>query len=313
MSVVTASPELSMELHEIRYFLAVGRFGSFTKAAEHCNVTQPALTRAIQKLEDELGGLLVSRERGHVHLTDLGRLLEPEFTEMIERRERAKQAASRFLRLEGAELRLGVMCTIGPLRFVGFLNSFRIAHPGIELTLVEGVPARLTEMLLGGELDVAIMADPRGFSDPLRESPLYEEHFMVACGPGHDFACRNAIRMRDMAGQIYLQRINCEYRDHLAELLREQGTEILRSHRSEREDWIQSMVAAGMGICFLPEFTATLPGLALLPVMEPVVTRQVCLVTVSGRRWSSPLAALVAALGQYTWPASRFSLDEQAA
>ncbi|MEA1834711.1 LysR family transcriptional regulator [Methylobacterium durans] len=302
-----------MELHEIRYFLAVGRLGSFTKAAEHCNVTQPALTRAVQKLEDELGGLLVSRERGHVHLTDLGRLLEPEFTEMIERRERAKRAASRFLRLEGAELRLGVMCTIGPLRFVGFLNSFRVAHPGIELTLVEGVPARLTEMLLAGELDVAIMADPRGFPDPLRASPLYEEHFMLACGPGHDFACRNAIRMREMAGQIYLQRINCEYRDHLAEILREQGTEILRSHRSEREDWIQSMVAAGMGVCFLPEFSATLPGLALLPVMEPAVARQVCLVTVGGRRRSSPLSALAAALGRYEWPASRFSLDDEAA
>ncbi|GEP03624.1 LysR family transcriptional regulator [Methylobacterium oxalidis] len=301
-----------MELHEIRYFLAVGRLGSFTKAAEQCCVTQPALTRAIQKLEDELGGLLVSRERGRVHLTDLGRLLEPEFSEMIERRERAKRAASRFLRLEGAELRLGVMCTIGPLRFVGFLNHFRVHHPGIELTLVEGVPARLTEMLLGGELDVAIMADPRGFPEPLRASPLYAERFMLACGPAHAFACRNAIRMHDLAGQIYLQRINCEFRDLLAEILRAQGTEILRSHRSEREDWIQSMVAAGMGVCFLPEFSATQPGLALLPVVEPAVAREVCLVTVAGRRRSAPLSALAAALGRYAWPASRFCLDDEA-
>ncbi|KQP73187.1 hypothetical protein ASF41_18735 [Methylobacterium sp. Leaf111] len=149
--------------------LVVSQLGNFTKAAERCSVTQPALTRAIQKLEDELGGLLFSRERCHVHLTDLGRLLEPEFREMIERRERAKRAASRFLRLEGAQLTVGVMCTIGPMRFVGFLNHFRVAHPGIELTLIEGVPARLSEMLLAGELDVAIMAQPDGFSDPLWE------------------------------------------------------------------------------------------------------------------------------------------------
>ncbi|MGU3661744.1 LysR family transcriptional regulator [Methylobacterium fujisawaense] len=299
-----------MELHEIRYFLAVSETGNFTKAAERCSVTQPALTRAIQKLEDELGGLLFSRERGHVHLTDLGRLLEPELSGMIAGRDRAKRAASRFLRLEGAQLTLGVMCTIGPMRFVGFLNQFRMAHPGIELTLIEGIPARLSEMLLVGELDVAIMAQPDGFCDALRASPVYEERFTVACGQLHDFARRNAISIRDMEGQIYLQRINCEYRDRLAELLREQGTCILRSHRSEREDWIQSMVVAGMGVCFLPEFSATLPGIALLPVTDPVVSRQVCLVTVAGRRWSSPLAALVAALGRYCWPPSRFDLGE---
>lgn len=122
---------------------------------------------------------------------------------------------------------------------------------------------------------------------------------MVACGQVHEFARRNAINMSDMAGQIYLQRINCEYRDRLAEILHEQGTEILRSHRSEREDWIQSMVVAGMGVCFLPEFSATLPGMALLPVMDPAVHRQVCLVTVAGRRWSPPLTALVSALNRY--------------
>lgn len=71
------------------------------------------------------------------------------------------------------------------------------------------------------------------------------------------------------------------------------------------------MVAAGMGVCFLPEFSVTLPGIALLPVMDPVVSRQVCLVTVAGRRWSSPLAALVAALGRYRWPPSRFDLGEE--
>lgn len=297
-----------METHEIRYFLAVSSLGSFTRAAEHCNVTQPALTRAIQKLEDELGGLLFSRERGRIHLTDLGRVLEPEFAQMMACRERARCMAARFLRLEGAQLTVGVMCTIGPLRFVSFLNAFRTAHPGIELTLIEGVPARLSDALLAGELDVAIMADPNGFAEPLRSSLLYEERFTLACGRMHALAARRAVRIRDLAGASYLQRINCEYRDRLAEILRDQGIEILRSHRSEREDWIQSMVVAGMGVCFLPEFSVTLPGIVLLPVQDPIVSREVCLVTVAGRRWSAPVAALVAALSNYAWPASRFEL-----
>ena len=74
-----------MELHEIRYFLALSKTLNFTKAAEMCNVSQPALTRAIQKMEDELGGLLFSRERSNTHLTELGRMLEPHLTEVLTR------------------------------------------------------------------------------------------------------------------------------------------------------------------------------------------------------------------------------------
>ena len=126
-----------MELHEIRYFLALSKTLNFTKAAEICNVSQPALTRAIQKMEDELGGLLFSRERNNTHLTELGRLLEPHLTEVQERTQAAKETATRFLRLDSAQLRLGVMCTIGPVRFVSFLSRFRADNPGVEITLVE--------------------------------------------------------------------------------------------------------------------------------------------------------------------------------
>jgi DNA-binding transcriptional LysR family regulator len=290
-----------MELHEIRYFLAVCRTLNFTRAAEQCNVTQPALTRAIQKLEGELGGLLFARERANTHLTELGRLMQPHLEEVTARTQAAQEQAQRFLRLEGAQLRLGVMCTIGPLRFVGFLNRFRTDHPGIEVTLTESVPARLSEALLQGEIDVAVLAMPDGFEARLRAEPLYEERFVIGCAVGHPFGRRNAIAMKDMDGEIYLQRINCEFRDALAGHLRACGAEIIRSYRSEREDWIQTMVAAGMGVCFLPEFSATHPGVITRPVQEPEVIREVSLVTIAGRRWSSPVASFVQAIRRYRW------------
>jgi LysR family hydrogen peroxide-inducible transcriptional activator len=291
-----------MELHEIRYFLAVCRTLNFTRAAEQCNVSQPALTRAIQKMEGELGGLLFSRERNNTHLTELGRLMQPHLEEVLARTQAAKDSAQRFLRLESAHLRLGVMCTISPLRFIGFLNRFRADHSGIELILTEAVPSRLTEGLLQGELDVVVMAQPEVFDERLRADPLYTERFVVACAVGHPFARRNAITMADMDGQIYLQRINCEFRDVLRESCEANGAHIIRSYRSEREDWIQTMVAAGMGVCFIPEFSAIHPGLVLRPVLEPEVTREVSLVTVAGRRWSAPLATFVQALRRYRWP-----------
>src|SRR5687767_5744945 len=133
-----------MEMHQIRYFLAVCETLNFTRAAELCNVTQPALTRAIQKLEEELGGLLLRRERSLTHLTDFGRLMMPQLKKVFDDTEAAKTTARQFLKLENAGLNLGLMCTIGPVHFMGFLSRFRLENPGVELTLVEGVPKRLS-------------------------------------------------------------------------------------------------------------------------------------------------------------------------
>lgn len=291
-----------MEMHEIRYFLAVCQTLNFTRAAEHCNVTQPALTRAIQKMEGEMGGLLFARERGNTHLTPLGRLVQPHLEEVMARALEAKDNASRFLRLESAHLRLGVMSTIGPMRFVGFLNRFRMDFPGIELSLSEATPRRLTEYLLSGEIDVAVMAQPEPYEERLRPDPLYKERFVLACPMGHPFAERDSISIRDMDRQIYLQRHNCEFRDVLRELCEASGAEIIRSYRSEKEDWIQTMVAAGMGVSFIPEYSAAHPALALRPVEDAEVWREVNLVTVAGRRWSTPLATFVQAIRRHRWP-----------
>jgi len=291
-----------VELHEIRYFLAVTKALNFTKAAEMCNVSQPALTRAIQKMEDELGGLLFSRERNNTHLTELGRMLVPHLTEVLTRTQTAKETAERFLCLNDAQLKLGVMCTIGPVLFVSFLSRFRAENPGIAITLSEAVPSRLCDMLVKGELDVALVAQPDGFAPPLQPQPLYRERFVIACSAGHPFARKNVVNVAELDGQPYLARINCEYFDTLRATCHANGAHMVGAFGSEREDWILTMVAAGMGICFLPEYSNTIPGVVSRPVISPATEREVCLVTVAGRRWSSPVAAFVHALKQYHWP-----------
>jgi LysR family transcriptional regulator, hydrogen peroxide-inducible genes activator len=291
-----------MELHEIRYFLTLSQTLNFTKAAEACHVSQPALTRAIQKMEDELGGLLFSRERGNTHLTELGRMLKPHLEEVVARTQAARETAGRFLRLDGAHLSLGVMCTIGPLRFVSFLSAFRAQHPGVEVTLVEAVPDRLCELLVGGELDVALMARPDAYPPPLTPRKLYDERFVIACSAGHRFARQNVVRVAELDSQSYLSRINCEFYDVLRDTCIQSGARLVDCYRSEREDWILTMVAAGLGVCFLPEYSATVPGVVARPVIDPSVARDVCLVTVAGRRWSPPVGAFVQAVQRYDWP-----------
>ena len=165
-------------------------------------------------------------------------MLEPHLSEMIARAEAAKDTASRFLHLDGAPLRLGVMCTIGPVRFVNFLARFRASHPGVEITLTEAVPDRLCELLQQGALDVTLMARPNGFAAPLQSLVLYRERFVIACAAGHPIARRNAVRIAELDGQPWLSHINCAYRDVLGETCAANGARLARCFRSEREDWI---------------------------------------------------------------------------
>jgi DNA-binding transcriptional LysR family regulator len=221
---------------------------------------------------------------------------------MMTEAEAAKSTAMHFLHMENAPISLGVMCTVGPIRFMSFLAEFRATHPGCDVTLVEGVPGHLAELLLDGKLDLAVMAQPEAFSDRLEVRPLYRERFSVAFPVGHRFREKNRVCIADVAGETYLARINCEYQDHLNERCREQGFALQIGFRSEREDWIQTMVAAGFGICFISEFSPTIPGVMTRIVAEPEVVREVSLVSIAGRRFSPAVAAFARAIRGYRWP-----------
>ena len=103
-----------MEMHQIRYFLALCEELNFTKAAERCNVAQPSLTRAIKLLEHEFGGVLVNRERANTHLSELGRTMRPHLAEVYDNAQLARSEAGKLKKSRRFTLRLGVMCTIAP-------------------------------------------------------------------------------------------------------------------------------------------------------------------------------------------------------
>ena len=174
-------------------------------------------------------------------------------------------------------------------------------HFDNSVTVVDNVPSRLGELLLRGAIDVALMAQPGAFAPPLAADPLYRERFGLAFPAGHPFEEQTSLHVSDVRGQTYLSRANCEYRDHLFELCSAFGVEFHRGFRSEREDWIMTMVAAGMGICFLPEYSATHPGISHRLVADPQVVRDVSLVSVPGRTLSPAAESFVAAVRSYDW------------
>jgi len=291
-----------MEMHQIRYFLAVCETLNFTRAADTCNVAQPSLTRAVQKLEDELGGLLFHRERSRTHLTDLGRLMKPHLEQLYEAARNAKAEAESFNKMEKAPLKLGVMCTIGPARLIGLIERLGTRFPNLELKLREERGSLLLEQLLGGELDVAMIGLP-DYPDRLQADPLFRERYVVAFPPGHRFETMPMVPVAEMEGENYLSRLNCEYLDHFNQCIGDWTCQLNVRYESEREDWIQAMVLAGLGCAFMPEHMPLFPGIKTRVVVEPEIYREISLVTVRGRRFSHAVEAFVRLSRTHDWHA----------
>ena len=292
-----------MEMHQVRYFLAVCDTLNFTRAAERCHVSQPALTRAIKKLEEELGGPLFRRERNLTHLTDLGRMMQPHLMQSLAGATAAMATAQDFQTLEKAPLNLGIMCTIGPSRLIGLMSKLRRELPGIDLTLHDVVPDEMVDRLLAGSLDVALFGLPKELPERFDRRRLYRERYVVAFPPGHRFERKNVVRLRDVDNEPYLVRLNCEYSEYIGELLAGHGVSLDIRYASEREDWIQSMILAGMGSSFMPEYLPMHSNLPTRLIADPSVTRQVDLVTVSGRRFSPAVQAFVRMVETHDWTA----------
>jgi DNA-binding transcriptional LysR family regulator len=285
---------MPVEMHQVRYFVALAEELNFTRAAARCHVSQPALTRAIRLLEAELGGELFRRERSRTHLSELGRMVLPHLREIHARADLAKREASELVDLKRASLRLGLMCTIAPASLLGLVKMLRRQHPGIELHLTDATASHLHNCLNNGELEIALSCTPDDLEDErLHRIPLYREQFVIVLNPGHRLANANAVRVCDLEGEDYLGRINCEYAQVAERIFAERGVSDRTVYRSDRDDWILAMAAAGLGYAFMPQYCASHPEVVVKPLVEPEIWREVSLITVRGRPHSAAVGALV--------------------
>jgi LysR family transcriptional regulator, hydrogen peroxide-inducible genes activator len=308
-----------MEMHQVRYFLALCTELNFTRAAARLKVSQPALTRAIKLLEAEFGGPLVRRERQHTHLTELGRMVRPYLEHVYRNAEEAKREAHEFVRSGRTPLRLGLMCTIAPARLVDLVSAIRSRHPDVELRVLDAVAATLQQRLIAGDLDVAIYALPDlSTEERLCSLPLYREQFVIVTGLHHRFSRLDAVRVRDLDGEHYLFRVHCEYDGAADKIFTEQRVDTPTVYQSDRDDWILAMAAAGLGFAFMPTLCVDLPSVVARPLIEPEIWREVALVTVRGRPHSPSVGALVREAMRIPWighpalaaQAARSALDE---
>jgi DNA-binding transcriptional LysR family regulator len=294
-----------MEMQQVRYFVTLARELNFTRAAEACNVTQPALTRAIQALEEELGGPLFHRDKTQTQISELGRMMLPHVQEMLAQTEAAKEQAKKFKQVGNTELKLGAMCTIAAWVMADLLVKFREAFPGVTLNIKDYDSTVLIDGLLKGALEVAVTSVPEEAADKLHAIPLYTEEFVVVLPPNHPLAAKQILKVWDLDGQPYVNRINCEVFVPVSEKIMSMGVKTPMVFRSERDDWVLGMIRAGVGWGFFPEFSSLPDDLPIRRLTEPSFARKIQLVTVRGRPHSPAVGAFVRAARAHKWPVSK--------
>lgn len=291
-----------MELYQVRYFLKACDTLNFTRAAEQCGVSVPSLSRAIHQLEEELGGQLFRRERHLTHLTDLGRLMMQHLATMNEAADAAKRDASNYAKLSGAQLKLGIFASMGADVLTNYLATLKSIAPDLDLHIWEANCEEIEDALLRGEVDMALSSVMHQ-DERIRAVNLFREYFYVIFPPGHRFAQMNAVPLTELEGEDYVQRVHCEFPQNLARLGEKRPFDYVNlRYIGEREDWIQSLVRAGMGCAIMPEHVFLMPGIEMRRLVDPEVHREISAVTVAGRPHSPPVAAALAATKRTHWP-----------
>ncbi len=299
-----------MEMQQVRYFVALAKELNFTRAAERCNVSQPALTRAIQQLEHELGGPLFHRERGNTHLSELGRMMLPYLETVEEQCRAARDRARAVKKLDRATLTIGTMCTIGPQLVSELMLSFRSRHPNVEVVVIDEGAPKMVERLEKGDLEVALVGVPDELPDTLHQLPIFKERFVIVLPPNHRLCANEVIRAEQLDKEPYVSRSNCEVFEPVRKELNSRGVFMRQVFSSPRDDWVQGMIKAGLGLGFFPEFGVTDPDLVVRPLIEPSFSRSIYLATVRGRPHSPAVGAFIQEARRYPWPASRLAAEQ---
>jgi len=291
-----------MEMHQVRYFLAVAKELNFSRAAEKCNVSQPSLSRAIQLLEGEFGGQLFRREHSRTHLSDLGKMIRPHLETVYNAAKKAKELSRDVTKMQKTPFKLGIMSTISPNEIVDLIAALEARYEGLELRLCDASAADLRKRLLVGDLEVVIYALPGEEADERTHvQPLFSEQMVIAVNRQHRLANEVGFPVKELNGEHYIHRMNCEFAGYADHILQEKGVTCTPTFWSERDEWTLAMVAAGLGFAFMPANSVNHPDVVGIPVIEPEFWRQVNLVTVRGRPYSPGVGALVREAMRKKW------------
>ena len=290
-----------MEMHQIRYFLAVSRTLNFTRAAEECNVAQPSLTRAIKQLEAELGGDLFRRERPAAQLTELGQRMQPLLKQCYEAAAGARSLATSFKGGKIGTLRIAIANAVDLALLIPHLNQLKRMFTNLEFKLLRGNSKEIGEYLKKGEAELGIAVEIDRDWDRLDTWPLFTESFELAVSRDHPLADRASVGLEALRGQQLLTRGYCEHTDKLNAALQAGNIAVDSGHNVACEHDLIKLLEADIGVAIVP-CSMSMPGTLRRTTVEGLdVKRTVQLFGVAGRERTAVASAVMKMLRGADW------------
>lgn len=294
-----------MEMQQVRYFVAVAETLNFTRAAEQCHVTQPALTRAIKQLEYELGGDLIRREGRNTHLTDLGNRMLPMLRQCYDSALAAKTLAKAVAKGDVSCLAVAVSRSISLDLIMHALSEMFAAFPGIQLKLKRGTAIEIAELLKSGDADLALGGPLSDNWDRLEAWPMFTESFDLVVGSDHALAGRNAVDLdvELIRGERFLLHSGADLTDFERQTLGAAGLNIANAHEVDSSPDMESLLRAGFGIGVVPASALKCGDVRRLNFDGIDLHRIIAVYSVAGRPRSRETAALLNLLRGTDWSA----------
>jgi len=245
-----------MEMHQLRYVVAVARAGNFSRAADQCHVSQPSLSQQIQKLEEELGERLFDRTKREARLTSHGESFLTRAIRILEEVDAAKREATDARQLLRGTLSIGVLPTIAPFLLPKILAEFTKTFPGMEVVVQEDTTAHLLKLVLGCEIDFALASQPIADSR-LQVRELFSEELLLSLPPGHALTRKRVISASDLEKQpfILMKEGHC-LGDQVLRFCERRDLRPTITFRSAQLETVQALISAGLGLSLIPAMAA---------------------------------------------------------
>lgn len=287
-----------MELHQLRYFVAVVEQGSFSRAAARLHVAQPSLSQQIQKLEAELGQPLLDRLPRAIVPTEAGRRFLEHARRILAEVSDAARCVSDCAETLAGRLVIGAIPTIAPALLPRLIRRFARQHPRVTVEIVEEVTDRLLQRLDEGAVDVALISDAHPHT-AIHLEALAEEPLRLAVPAAHPLASRTRVRWRDLSDQpaLVLDELHC-LAGQVEQFCRAAHLRWNVRFRGAHLGTILEMVAGGLGVSLVPEMFRELAearGCRLIALGEPQPHRRLCL-ALHNLRYRTRAALALAAL-----------------
>ena len=290
-----------MEISQIKYFLNLAETLNFTAAARLSGVSQPSLTKAIQRLEEELGAQLIYRDGKDSRLTPLGKELQVEFQRIMGLLGNVRMLAQNSIVGHQRLITIGVQSTISPGAFSNFFNYVLQQFGSVIVNIEPMQPGENEYEVLSGRYDFCILTTQPMEHVKLEPLILFQEPLMLAMSPNNPLAQKSYVTQTEMSEEPYLDRLHCEFRSQLIDYFMDRNIVMRPRIQSEREDWIQQLVAQGVGVTIVPARSKTVSHVVMKPVEGLDIAREITLVAVSGSGRPKEVSQMIQLAKSFNW------------